>query len=306
MLSKLLKPIYFGITEQFTEAKYNWCRNTLRTHGVLLETALEMAKYTGARATSFTPSLGEYGHRDWTQLRVNTHWLAPKPTEDWGAAFSRLVEVQSTPAAEFDIAAVTNILLAKSDLSNYASMEAFERRCPNDQYGQGTRSDLDRCLAHDQIRCLKGTLRLGDTFATFAWDGRLLLKNAGGAHHFSAARQIARELGEKVPLQLNLSHHTLNAEAVRHIERSLALVIIPEDPREIFCNSLRRALAEDGVPVVAGSFMPPHYCGREASLLALSLNDERSVEAARYLRECGFTDLVAHLVDDIEKQQAIG
>lgn len=63
-------------------------------------------------------------------------------------------------------------------------MAAFERRRPNAQYRQGTRADLDRCLAHDQIRCLKGTLHRGDAFGTFAWDDRLLLKNDGGAHHF--------------------------------------------------------------------------------------------------------------------------
>lgn len=114
MLPRILSPIYLGITERFTEVKYNWCQ-TLRSHGVLLETSLELAKHKGRRTTLFKPSLGEYGHRDWTQLRVNSHWLAPKPDLKTGAqllaAWSRF-KAPRQPNLDV-ISAVTNTLRAK-------------------------------------------------------------------------------------------------------------------------------------------------------------------------------------------------
>lgn len=276
-------------------------RQNLRSRGEFLELSFVLGKYAGPRATVFTPSLGCKGHRDWTQLQAASVWPAQADREQWGDVFKRLVNTVKAPAAEFDIAEVTNILLSKSKLTNFATMKAFEDRSPNHEYGHGTHRDLQRCLNHDEVRCLKGTLKLSDSFSSFGWDERLLLNNQGGSHNFSAARRIAMELDVHVPLQLTIEHHRLDAETVQLVERSLALLIIPN---KSLLDDLKYALKAEGVPVVPGTFRPLVYCGEGATLLPMSLNDDTSSQAALYLRSCGFTDLVDHLTEDLGLQKA--
>jgi hypothetical protein len=293
--------IWNALIEEVDQRCANRHRQQLRSKGVFLEVALVLGEYQGKRATDFNPSLGRTGHRDWSLLEANTHWSAQKDTNNLGQVFARLVNKVRTPEAEFDIADVRNILLSKSDLSTFATLESFENRSPNYEYGEGTSQDLQGCLDHNEIRCLKGTPLISDSFSSFGWDDRLLLNNHGGSHHFSAARRIARELGVKVPLQLVQHHHALDEATVGLIERTLALILIPNQE---LLNDLRSALRTEGVPIVQGDFRAPPYCGDDTKLLPLDLSNPLSSTAAAYLRRCGFTDLVSHLLEDFQQQMA--
>jgi hypothetical protein len=287
-------------TRQLDERAARRHRNALRADGIPLEVALTLAKDSRPRSTPVRISLGEKGHRDWTQLRRHARWSGGQDKEKLDEAFARLVNTVETTGAEFDIQDVSNILLSKSELSSFATMTAFERRSPNHEYGQGKYADLQRCLAHHQIRCLKGTLDRSDSFTSFGWDERLLLNNHGGSHHFSAARRLASELGVKVPLQLSHEHHVLNADIVHFLERSYALMVIPYSD---MCNELKYALRRENIRVVAGSFRAPYCFGYESVVLPMSLHTNAAVSAATYLRSCGFTDLVDLLIEDLGVQQ---
>lgn len=289
------------ISEQLDLRAERRHRSALRAEGIPLEAALTLAKDARPRQTVFRQSLGEKGHRDWTHLRAHSHWSSEEDREKLDDVFKSLVTTTTKPAVEFDIADVDNILLSKSTLSRYPTMEVFEKRSPNHEYGQGTPGDLQRCLAHEQIRCLKGTLHKSESFTSFGWDDRLLLNNMGGSHHFSAARRIAREQGIKVPLQLKHEHHALNPDAVHFVEQSLVLLVIPHE--DLF-KELRYALRQEMVPVIPGRFRAPRCYGNDAHVLALSLKSEPSAKAANYLRSCGFTDLVDHLIEDLGVQHA--
>lgn len=275
-------------------------RSALRAEGVPLEVALTLAKDSRPRHSPFQQSLGQSGHRDWTQLRASKRWLDENDQDKLDLVLTSLVRTTRTKGAEFDIQEVTNILLSKSELSSFPSIQAFEHRSPNNEYRQGSRADLQRCLAHDQVRCLKGTLCVGDSFTSFGWDERLLLNNQGGSHHLSTARRIARELGVKVPLQLDHEHHVLDANAVHFIEQSVSLIVVPYPD---LWDELKFALRREQIPVIPGCFRAPACYGDEAMVLPLSLRSDSATSAAAYLRSCGFVDLVDHLIEDLGAQQ---
>lgn len=289
-----------ALARQLNEQAARRHRNALRADGTPLEVALTLAKDSRPRSAHTRISLGEKGHRDWTQLRSLARGSDEQGKEKLNEVFARLVNTTKTTGAEFDIQDVENILLSKSELSSFETMTAFENRSPNYEYGQGKHADLQRCLAHNQIRCLKGTLDRSDSFTSFGWDDRLLLNNHGGSHHFSAARRLASELGVKVPLQLNHEHHVLDADTVHFLERSFALMVIPYSN---MYNELKYALRRENIPVVPGSFRAPFCFGYESVVLPLSLNTNAAVSAASYLRSCGFTDMVDHLIEDLGVQQ---
>ena len=288
-----------SLVRQLDERAARRHRSTLRSEGVPLEVALTLAKDSRPRHSPFQESLGQKGHRDWTQLRARSRWLDEADEDKLDLVLTSLVRTTRAKGVEFDIQDVTNILLSKSRLSLFSSMHAFEHRRPNHEYRQGSRADLQRCLAHDQVRCLKGTLCVGDSFTSFGWDERLLLNNQGGSHHFSAARRIARELSVKVPLQLDHEHHVLDANAVHFIEQSVSLIVVPYPD---LWDELKYALRREQIPVIPGCFRAPTCYGDEAMVLPLSLRSDCATLAAAYLRSCGFIDLVDHLIEDLGAQ----
>ncbi len=289
-----------SLVRQLDEVAARRHRSALRAEGVPLEVALTLAKDSRPRHSPFQQSLGQSGHRDWTQLRASKRWLDENDQDKLDLVLTSLVRTTRTKGAEFDIQEVTNILLSKSELSSFPSIQAFEHRSPNNEYRQGSRADLQRCLAHDQVRCLKGTLCVGDSFTSFGWDERLLLNNQGGSHHLSTARRIARELGVKVPLQLDHEHHVLDANAVHFIEQSVSLIVVPYPD---LWDELKFALRREQIPVIPGCFRAPACYGDEAMVLPLSLRSDSATSAAAYLRSCGFVDLVDHLIEDLGAQQ---
>lgn len=299
-VSGLLHRVKATLARQLDELAARRHRSALRADGVPLEVALTLAKDFRPRHLPMTESLGQKGHRDWTQLRARTRWLDEADQEKLDLVLASLVRTTRAKGVEFEIQDVSNILLSKSKLSSFASMHAFEHRQPNNEYRQGSRADLERCLAHDQVRCLKGTLCVGDSFTSFGWDERLLLNNQGGSHHFSAARRIARELDVKVPLQLDHEHHVLDADAVHFVEQTVSLVVIPYPD---LWDELKYALRREQVPVIPGCIRAPVCYGDDAMVLPLSIRSDRAASAAAYLRSCGFIDLVDHLIEDLGVQQ---
>lgn len=307
----MLKWIKAPIDRGLDQWAHNKSMQVNRLNGVFVEVALVLAEYTGPRQNRPRQCLGRTGHRDWTQLRASHRWSSESDTDKLDAVLQRLVKTTTETSADFNIAEVSNILLSKSNLASFPTMEAFENRMPNYEYRNGTQEDLDRCLDHNEIRCLKGRGHRSDSASSFAWDSRLLLNNQGGSHHFSAARRIAKELKVNVALALLHEHHAFDADVVREISESLALLVIPRDPDNPndwngvpgLLWDLKAALRREGVPIIPGDFRAPE-CYGEARVLPLSLMNETAAKAARYLRACGFTDLVSDLLEDLDVQQA--
>src|SRR3546814_4338531 len=81
---------------------------------------------------------------------------------------------------------------------------------------------LRRNLAHNEIRILDKNSK-ADFFVRHTWDGRVFLANSGGSHHFAAARLIAGELGDKVPLNGLLYTRYLDERVIRSEEHTSEL-----------------------------------------------------------------------------------
>lgn len=121
-----------------------------------------------------------------------------------------------------DIQAVQAMTASKSPLESYATMEEFaQARCP-DWIQNPSASQVNALMDWHEIRPKDG-------LSMAAWDGRLVLNNSGGSHHFAAAREQARLLGQEVPLLTDLTIKRLNPKAVQSLLGAYDVIAIPKD-----------------------------------------------------------------------------
>ena len=102
-----------SLVRQLDERAARRHRSTLRSEGVPLEVALTLAKDSRPRHSPFQESLGQKGHRDWTQLRARSRWLDEADEDKLDLVLTSLVRTTRAKGVEFDIQDVTNILLSK-------------------------------------------------------------------------------------------------------------------------------------------------------------------------------------------------
>jgi len=187
-----------------------------------------------------------------------------------------------------EIQEVVGFAASKSELTQFFSLDEMVRTNSPEMLGEFTEEKLKEHLAHDEIRILHRE-ETDDHFARYAWDGRLFLVNAGGSHHFAAARYIARRIGNTVPLSARFVAYSLDPPAVAALQRDFDIYAIPGTLSLLhkFHEALRAYRATYvWVP------LPAPY--KEVAIF-LPKNDPRSVRVSGELRSASLFDLGNYL-----------
>lgn len=198
----------------------------------------------------------------------------------------------------FDISQVAGLTGSKSDLSRYRTLDAFATDRCADKIAAPSPDTLLANLSHNEIRILEEGS--ADFFMRFAWDERLWLCNAGGSHHFAAARHIAKRIGCKVPLSGRVITQSINPVAVEGLRRRFRGFLVSTEPRalDIFKQALRKTK-------VSYYLLPqdPQQPGGQVFLFPLS--EPESIRAARLLDRHGFVDVLLELRSIVIKQDQL-
>lgn len=66
----------------------------------------------------------------------------------------------------------------------------------------------------------------GDCLDKIKWNGKICLSNSGGAHRFSAARYVAKEIGYKRPLTARCSEYSIDDDEIKKfMSRNIFLIV---------------------------------------------------------------------------------
>lgn len=211
--------------------------------------------------------------------------------EGWGRHVPSLERiVTQTIVANFacDITEVEGIGAAKGHPEKFTDLDAWVEHESPSMIGQITSESLQANLAHHEVRILRPNS--GDYFQWHAWDGRFFLSNDGGAHHFAAARYIARRLGQKVSLTGKLHSYAFDLVAIEDLRDEFAMFAIPYDL--LFDTRFQEAMQSFRASYY-WMHMPREYPGIMAIFLPKSC--DRSMRVAQTMRKLGMLDFGAYL-----------
>lgn len=162
--------------------------------------------------------------RGWRYAGTWTSFLMAIPE------FDHFGQCESISNYVCDIQDVAGLAHAKTDLSQFTNLDEFIEKSYPQLVDDVSESNLLRNLSHREIR-IGHELRPepSDHFKRYQWDNRLLLVNDGGAHHFAAARYIAKKIGRKVPLNGRLNTYCINRHSVESLRRQFNILVINGD-----------------------------------------------------------------------------
>ena len=197
-----------------------------------------------------------------------------------------------------DIQDVTGLSASKSILENFYSLDSMVETNSRKMIDEITQDKLDKNLAHSEIRILH-QVNSSDHFARYRWDGRTLLMNSGGSHHFAAARYIASRINRRVPLHGRLHTYSICPLALGGLLHDFDMYAI-SDAAAISIGF------NDAMRMFRATYLWQHLprpCAH-ARAIFLPKNERRSMRVSRALREAGMFDLGAHLIDLTDRQAA--
>lgn len=219
-------------------------------------------------------------------------------------ALSRLVTTRTIEQFTCDITEIETLGAAKSNLSEYSNLDEFaEQRCAN-LLGDISKEGLLKMLEHDQIRSVGANAT--DTLSRYGWDGRLNLLNEGGAHHFAAARYIAKRMDIPVPICTTLHEYVFDPLAVAQLNQQFDIFAIGDPAHDARAHlALQDAFKKLRATFFTGSlpWSTDEYV-RDASAIFLLKNDRKSERVAEVFRKEGFMDLGQVLESKLAVQQS--
>lgn len=167
---------------------------------------------------------GEY-HIDYRHLTSQRYRLEMEMVHI--PQLSTLIESQEFENHLLDITDVTGISASKSKTHDISDIDTFPLiRCR--EFVEPVTSDhLKQNMAH-------GEIRLDDMkFSDFTWAPRPIhWHNAGGSHHFAAARHQAVQLAIPVPIRGKLIRYSVDILSVLQLRQQWHLYLVPK--REVF------------------------------------------------------------------------
>lgn len=193
-----------------------------------------------------------------------------------------------------DIQTVTGLHSSKADLQSFVDLDAMATVCAANLIADISEEALCRSLNHQGIRILHGS-ESGDFLAHYAWDGRLLLMNSDGSHHFVAARYIAARLGRAVPVTGVLHSYSLDPVAVANLRREYAMLVVPG----AWLPAIQDALSSYRATYLC-THLPDPYVGQHVVLLPR--HELRAARAAAAMQKAGAPDLGEHLAMLVARQ----
>lgn len=138
----------------------------------------------------------------------------------------RLALAAKVQEFDFDITEVQAIAASKSSDRFFESVRSFGQDFVQFKATPVDAEGLATMLAHGEVRLVHGTG--ADAVSLRLWDGRLVLKNDGGSHHFAGAAYIAESIGARVPLRAPLTIATLNERAVAWLVTDFVPLAVPD------------------------------------------------------------------------------
>lgn len=183
-----------------------------------------------------------------------------------------------------EIQDVDGFAASKSELRDFKSMDAMVRRNSREMITPVTSEKLKENLAWDEIRIISRVDH--DSFATWEWDGRVFLINSGGSHHFAAAKLIAKEIDEEVPLSGRYRVYGINQIALASLRRDFDIFVMSWDCKQQM--GLHRAM-QSFEATYYWKDLPRPYTDQAAIFFPKA--EKRSAKVAQILRERGFQDL---------------
>jgi len=249
----------------------------------------------------------EFGHGS----ALDPTYLPPGQVRGWDQAgyeyAGSLIDIPEIRAmgqtwsevSQFDISEVSGLTGSKGDLSKYRTLDAFAIDRCQDKISELSPEKLQINLAHNEIRILQD--EPGDFFMRFLWDERLWLCNAGGSHHFAAARHIAIRIGCKVPITGRLVTQAINPVAVEGLGLRFRAFLVSSEARALglFKNTLRTLQ----VPYYT---LPKDTQQPQGRVILFPTADEHSLQAAQLLDKHGFVDVVSMLQSIVAQQTLVG
>lgn len=198
-----------------------------------------------------------------------------------------------------EIQDVAGLSASKSKLSTFTSLDEMAKTNSPEMVEPVTKEKLEQNLAHREIRILRDNSP--DFFVQYLWDKRVFLVNAGGSHHFAAARYIAGCLDIPVPLSGVLVQRGIKKDVTSTLCQDFDMFLISSEPMAF-------GAFHDGMRKVAASYyllsLPAGFCS-DARAILLPKDEKRSVNVAKVMREAGAFDLGLYLIELAGQQEPL-
>jgi len=204
------------------------------------------------------------------------------------AEYSEISSLDVTDEWLCDISKVHGFAASKSELKNFQSMDQMVETNSREMISEISEGMLQANLAHDEIRLIHRNK--SDYFMVTSWDDRLFLINAGGSHHFAAAKYIAKRLPQTVPLRGKLHRLRLNERAISSLRSDYDMFLLSNE--QTAWHEFFEALMSFRATWLWHEMPRPL---KNTRAVLLPRNEQRSRCVARLLHEQGATDLGAHL-----------
>lgn len=242
----------------------------------------------------------------WDHLKgFHGGWQFEGWAHDAGSGFSHasvtnpcgdLVDSRTVESFRCDIRDVECIFNSRSSGYAFESVHAFGRDYSEFKSAPISEQGLQMMLAHRGIDIFRDDAH--DHLDLYLWDGRLILCNADGSHHFAGAAYIATQLERPVPLVARLNIYWLNSAAWRWLMQQYRILHVSSASE----YGLRRNVA-----LLAGCCssmpLPPNVAAGELVLLPREAPATQAV--VDLLAEHGVRDVEGDLNRVLRTQEAV-
>ncbi|MGZ1522150.1 DUF6685 family protein [Xanthomonas citri] len=194
-------------------------------------------------------------------------------------AFKHLI-TESKSTMTVDIRDIECLVFSKTDLYKFATLDEMATTACPDWIKNVSREQLHALLAKAPPASTEGWLSL------VAWDDRLTLIAYDGSHHFAAARYLAGQLNEPVPMTMELTKRSINAQALDELEQSYDAFVLLDRPD--FNHALTEAFKAASVPHGRKELRLSRALGdRNYQLILLPRESKRAMRSAAVLHAAG-------------------
>ncbi|MBB3923709.1 DUF6685 family protein [Xanthomonas arboricola] len=179
-----------------------------------------------------------------------------------------------------DIRDIECLVFSKTDLHGFATLDDMAKHACPDWIKDVSHENLRALLAKAPPAYTEGRLSQVD------WDGRLTLIAYDGSHHFAAARYLAGQLDVSVPMTMELSTRSINAQALDALENSYDAFVLLDQPA--FNQALTEAFQATQVPHGRKELRLGRALGdRTHQLILLPRESVRAMRSASVLHDAG-------------------
>lgn len=221
----------------------------------------------------------------------------------WGGRNGRYgsVERQAPQLASFgrcsridawscDIQEVVGISNSKSRLRDFSSLDSMIEANRPLWLGDLSEERVCELLAYDEVKL--GRPGASDHLSLNLCDGRIMLVNDGGSHHFAAARYVAARIQRNTPITGALRVYEIDEFALDSLLEAYEIIVTPGAPG--FANWFFEAM-ESYRATYFNLSLPKPYTAQDGRIVLLPRDEPRSARAAEACKQGGLFDLGRHL-----------